>query len=198
MPQPHDYVVIPVTPEMVRIARWFAERRILYEYPGHDPRVFGDYGEGQIGTITQGIIAELAVFDYLHGGLVAAFGHLDPMERNKAVEGRLSTDIVVGRYDRGHDIQVVGRSLDVKAYGTERVTHERIGQLNLLVNANEIATREASDYYVQAFFTTDNEIVLAGFHEGLPPYNERFPSPAYACRVPDLRPMAELRELVTG
>ena len=74
MPQPRDYIVIPVTDEMVAIAQWFARRRILYEYPEHDRRVFGDYGEGQVGVIAQGIIAELAVFDYLHGGLLEVFG----------------------------------------------------------------------------------------------------------------------------
>ena len=198
MPEPHDYIIMPVTEEMVTIARWFAQRRILYEYPEHDQRVFGDYGEGQVGTIAQGLIAELAVFDYLHDGLVEAFGDLDPVQRNQVVAGRLSTNIIVGRYDPGHDVQVVNRSLDVKSYGTERVSLERIGQLNLLINANQAAGREVSDYYVQAFFTLDDQIVLAGYHEGLPPYNPRFPSPAYACRVADLRPMAALRRLVTA
>ena len=198
MPQPREYIVMPVSDEMATIARWFAQRRILYEYPEHDQRVFGDYGEGQVGVIAQGLIAELAVFDYLHDGLVDVFGHLGPRPRNRAVRGRLYTNIIVGRYDPGHDVRVVNRSLDVKSYGTERVSLERIGQLNLLINAAQMEGREASDYYVQAFFTLDNQIVLAGYHEGLPPYNPDFRSPAYACRVPNLRPMAELRQLVSA
>ena len=146
MPQPHDYIIMPVTEEMVTIARRFAQRRILYEYPEHDQRVFGDYGEGQVGTIAQGLIAELAVFDYLHDSLVEAFGDLNPVQRNQVVAGRLSTNIIVGRYDPGHNVQVVKRSLDVKSYGTERVSLQRIGQLNLLINANQAAGREVSDY----------------------------------------------------
>lgn len=197
MPQPRDYVIMLVTNEMVTIAQWFARRRILYEYPEHDQEVFGDYSEGQVRTITQGIIAELAVFDYLHDGLAEAFGDLHPLQRNRVVEGRLSMNIIVGRYDPGHDVQVMNQSLDVKSYGTERVSLQRIGELNLLVNANQVEGREISDYYVQAFFTPDGRIVLAGYHAGLPPYNERFPSPAYACPVRDLRPMADLRRLLT-
>ena len=77
MPQLHDYIVFPVTDQLVAVAQWFAQRRILYEYLGWDPQVFGDYGEGHVGTIAQGIIAELATFDYLHDGLDEAFGNLN-------------------------------------------------------------------------------------------------------------------------
>lgn len=198
MPQPNEYFTTPVSPEMLDIAKWVAARRILYEYPGHDPQVFGDYGAGHTGTIVQSLLAEMATFDYLHDELVATFGCLAPRDRNQAVANRLSMGIIVGRYDSGHDLQVVQRTLDVKSYGTRKVDPQEIGGLNLLVNANEVATRPPSDLYVQAFFTTDDNIVLAGYHQGLPPLNPNFPSPAHACPVPDLSPMAELRRMVAG
>ena len=198
MPQPHDYVAIPVTDELVTIAQWFANRRILYEYPGHDPQVFGDYGEGHVGTIVQGLIAELAVFDHLHTGLAETFGGMAPTQRNRIVTGRLSMDIIIGRYDPGHDLKIVNRTLDVKSYGTRKVDIGEIDRFNLLVNANEVANRGASDLYIQAFFTPHDQIILVGYHEGLPPLNTHFPSPAYACSVRDLKPMADLRRLITA
>ena len=195
MVRPNDYIEMPVTPQLLTTAQWFANKRILYEYPGYNPRVFGNYGEGHIGTITQGLIGELAVFDYLHEALMDRFGQLEPRQRNQVVRGRLSMDIVLGRADPGHDLLVSMQSLDVKAYGTRRVTRQEIGRLNLLINERELAGREPSQLYVQTFFTTDDHIILAGYHRGLPPLDETFNAPAYACPVRDLSPMARVERV---
>ena len=32
-----DFIEIPFTDEIIKISSWIAERRVLYEYPGHAP-----------------------------------------------------------------------------------------------------------------------------------------------------------------
>lgn len=61
----HECVECPITDEINTISLWMAERRILYEYPGHDPDAFGAYDESHIPSIQKGIIGELITFDYL-------------------------------------------------------------------------------------------------------------------------------------
>lgn len=198
MPTPDEFVNIGLTDALEITARWFAERRILYEFPGHDRRVFGEYGDDHVDTIQRGIIGELAVFSYLHEALNERYGEQDPRVRHNNVRERLSLDITVGRFDPGYDLTLMGRTLDVKSYATADVEPGIIPRRNLLVNEREVANRPAADLYVQVFFTTDHRIVLAGYHEGLPPLNRNFPSPAYACPVPNLLPMVNLRQMVVG
>lgn len=198
MPAASEYVIVNPSDDIVTIAQWFADRRILYEYPDHDPKTFGEYGPDHVTTIRRGIIAELTVFSYLHEALREQHGDKTPRDRQASVRNKLALYITLGRSDEGFDLTVAGYTVDVKVYGTQLVAYDKIPGLNLLVNRNELANQTAADLYVQAFITTDKKVVLAGYHEGLPPLNTsgRFPSQAYACPVPDLLPMANLRQLV--
>lgn len=198
MPTANEFVSIELTDAMEITARWFAERRILYEYPLHDRQVFGEYSDAHVDTIQRGIIGELAVFSYLHEGLQEQYGNEDVRTRHQSVRDRLSLDIALGRFDPGYDLTVMGRKVDVKAYGTVLVDQECIPRLNLLVNQQQADRHQAADLYVQVFITTNRLVVLAGYHEGLPPLDCTFRSPAYACKVPDLLPMANLRRMVRG
>ena len=198
MPNPDAFIRMPISPELDTTAQWFAERRIIYEYPGHDREVFGTYGPEHVETIKRGIIGELAVFQYLHDALLQEHGNLTPDVRYQRVADKVRLHTTLGGFDEGYDLTVVGQSLDVKTYGTRLVQESRIPSFTLLVSQREVANRQAADLYVQVFLTTDNRLVLAGYHKGLPPRstNPRFPSPPYACSVPDLLPMADLRQLV--
>lgn len=196
MPNPDAFIQVPISAELDTTAQWFAERRILFEYPGHDRQVFGDYGPAHVRTIKRGILGELTVFQYLHDALQERHGNLSPAARSQRVRDKVCLHTTLGCFDAGYDLTVAGQSLDVKVYATSLVEPARIPTLNLLVNEQEIAGRQPADLYVQVFFTGERHLVLAGYSEGLPPLNPNFPSPAYARRVTDLLPMANLRQLV--
>lgn len=196
MPNPDAFIQMPISAEIDTTAQWFAERRILFEYPGHDRQVFGDYGPEHVQTIKRGILGELAVFQYLHDALQERYGNLPPAVRSQRVRDKVCLHTTLGCFDEGYDLTVASSNVDVKVYGTSLVELARIPSLNLLVNEREIAGRQPADLYVQVFLTTDGQVVLAGYSEGLPPLNPNFPSPAYARRVPDLLPMANLRDMV--
>ena len=188
-----DFVELQITSEMRSMAQWLAERRILYEYPGHDPAAFGEYDEGHIPVIQMGIIGELAVFEHFHNALVQNFGELAPMERWRAVEGKLTLQTRLGSFDEGYDLNLSEQTLDVKTYVDQILTPSQVRRVNLFVNVNEVRRRGAAGLYVQTFPIEGDRIILAGYHEGLPAQIRRnIPSPAYACPVPDLQPIADL------
>lgn len=198
MPAESEFVHIELSNDLEISSQWFAERRILYEYPLHDRQVFGKYGSAHIATIQRGIIGEFAVFSYLHEALLEQHGTEDVRTRHRSVSGKLALNITLGGFDSGYDLVVMENTVDVKTYGTRVVERSQLPNFNLLVNQQEVANREAADLYVQVFITTDRHVVLAGYNEGLPPLNTNFPSPAYARRVPDLLPMSNLRQMVLG
>ena len=200
MPNPDAFIQMPISAELDTTAQWFAERRILFEYPGHDRQVFGDYGPEHVLTIKHGIIGELAVFQYLHDALQERHGNLRPAQKYQRVRGKVCLRPTLGAFDAGYDLIVAGQSVDVKAYATKLVQVSEIPSRNLLVNQRQIDSsgKKPADLYVQVFLTTDGQVVLAGYNDGLPPRSAdpRFKSPAYACKVPDLLPMENLRQMV--
>lgn len=198
MPNPDAFIQMPISAELDTTAQWFAERRILFEYPGHDRQVFGDYGAEHVQTIKRGILGELALFQYLHDALQERYGNLPPVERYQRARDKVGLHPTLGRFDEGYDLTVAGQSVDVKAYATQLVHLSEIPSRNLLINQQQMESsgKKPADLYVQVFFTTDDQLVLAGYSDGLPPLNPNFPSPAYARRVPDLLPMANLRDMV--
>lgn len=188
-----DLIEIEITPEMRTLAEWLAERRILYEYPSHDPAAFGPYNTTHIPRIQTGIIGELAVFQHFHNALMQHFGDLDPMDRWEAVKDKLCLQLLVGRFDEGYDLILHEQTLDVKTYVDRILTREQVMRYNLLVNVNEVGRRVAADLYIQTFPIADNKIILAGYHQGLPSEIRRdIRSPAYACPVRKLLPISDL------
>ncbi len=198
MPNPDAFIQMPISAEIDTTAQWFAERRILFEYPGHDQQVFGDYGAEHVQTIKRGILGELALFQYLHDALQERYGNLPPAVRSHRVRDKVCLHTTLGCFDEGYDLTVAGQSVDVKVYATQLVQLSAIPSRNLLINQQQMESsgKKPADLYVQVFFITEGHLVLAGYSEGLPPLNTRFPSPAYARRVTDLLPMAKLRDMV--
>ena len=192
----NDLVVVQVQPQIEAAARWFAERRLLYEFPGYDPAVFGNYGPEHVERIYRSILAEMSAFDYLHQALDAQFGHLQPRERSQATRDLQCLHLHLGCFDAGYDLTIAGLSADVKNYGTATVDIQRIMQLNLLVSQRELAGRRPADIYIQTFNTDNGQLVLAGYYQGLPQLDENFPTPAYACPVRQLQPMSTLRNMM--
>ena len=199
-----DFVEHRITTEIFTISRWMAERRILYEYPDHDSEAFGEYDESHIPVIQEGIIGELITFDYLHTQLNEQFGGLD--EPWREVRGRLCLQNQIGAFDKGYDLTIRGKTIDVKTYHERKLTKESMERYNLFVNVNEVQNKKPADYYIQAFFTPvqNNTIVLAGCHKGLPKDIKRkgidrnIRSDAYACLVRNLMPMTTLVDLLLG
>ena len=174
-----------------------AERRLLYEYPHYGSNAFGPYDEGHISNIQKGIIGELITFDYFHTKIDEEFGELPWENRWEVVKDRLCLQNHVGCFDEGSDLTIGEKTIDVKTYHDRILTIEQMIRYNLFINVKEVRGKEPADYYIQAFFTPDNTIALAGCHQGLPEdirYN--IPEPAYACPVGDLEPIRILEELL--
>ena len=193
----NDFVELEITNEIFTISHWMAERRILYEYPHYGSGTFGEYDESHIPNIRKGIIGELITFDYLHTKLAEEFGTLPWENRWEVVKDRLCLQNHVGCFDEGSDLTIREKTIDVKTYHEQEVTKEAMMRLNLFVNVKEVQGKEPADYYIQAFFTPHNTIVLAGCHQGLPQQIRRnIPEPAHACPVPNLKPIRILEELL--
>ena len=181
---------------MKTTAGWLAKRRILYEFPGHDPNVFGNYGPKHIAVIYRGILAELALFEYLHRTLLQSLQYLPAEQRTKAVLNRISLNICLGKADPGHDLTVAGKSLDVKNYAGVKVAPSKALNLHLLISRKELAGQTPAKLYVQTFNDENGNVILAGYHVGLPPPMPGFPTPAYARPVTSLHPMAKLQKVI--
>ncbi|MDE0016054.1 MAG: hypothetical protein OXU51_07710 [Candidatus Poribacteria bacterium] len=193
----NNFVELPITNEINTISLWMAERRILYEYPHYGSNTFGKYDETHIPNIQKGIKGELITFDYFHTKLDEKFGGLPWENRWESVKDRLCLQNHIGRFDTGSDMTIRGKTIDVKTYHEKKPTKAEMMRLNLLVNVNEARGKEEADFYIQAFFTPNGTIVLAGCHRGLPEHiGYRFPEPAHACPVGDLEPIAVLEELL--
>lgn len=194
----NEFVELEITDEIKTISRWMAERRILYEYPHHgSEEAFGKYDDTHIPNIQKGIIGELITFDYLHTQLDEEFGEFPWENRWEAVKDRLCLQNHVGCFDEGSDLTIGDKAVDVKTYHDRILTKEQMINYNLFVNVKEVRGKDPADFYIQAFFTPDGTIVLAGCHRGLPE-NIRYdiPEAAHACPVRNLEPIAILEALL--
>ncbi len=77
------------------------------------------------------------------------------------------------------------------------LSKERMIRYNLFVGVRETQNMPSVDYYIQAFFTSNNTLVLAGYHAGLPePIRYNIPTPAHYCPVRDLKPIEDLVKMM--
>ena len=174
-----------------------AERRILYEYPHHGSKTFGAYDERHISNIQKGIIGELITFDYFHTKLTQIFGRIPWANRWEVVKDRLCLQNHVGCFDEGSDLTIREKTIDVKTYHDRMLVKRQMLNYNLLVNVKEVQDKTPADFYIQAFFTPDNTIILTGCHQGLPEYiKTNIPEDAYACLIRNLDPLTILEELL--
>ena len=190
-----DFVEIPISDEIIRISGWIAAHRVLYEYPGHAPDAQFDHNHAA--NIQKGTIAELTTFKYFHDFLDNKFGMLNYRERWRAVQDRLCLMNHVGCFDKGSDLTIKKQTVDIKVYNPP-LPKERMIRYNLFIGVRETSdTIPPADFYIQAFYTPQNTLVLAGYHEGLPePIKYDIPTPAHFCPVRDLKPISELVRLI--
>ena len=194
MPTINEFIEIPITAEANIISRWIAERRILYEYPGHAPG--SNHDENHIINIQKGTIVELTTFDYFHEILNEKFGALHYKKRWRAIQDRLCLQNHIGAFDKGSDLTIKNNTIDIKTYN-KPITKQKMMKSNLFVGVRETKSIPSANFYIQAFFTSNNTVILAGYHEGLPKqikYN--IPTPAHFCPVKDLKPIKGLTELL--
>ena len=190
----NDFIEIPITNEITRISHWIAEHRVLYEYPGHAPGA--EYDENHTTNIQKGTIAELTTFDYFHDILNERFGTLHYRSRWRVVQDRLCLQNHIGCFDKGSDLTIKNNTIDIKVYN-EPLRKQQMINYNLFIGVREDETIPPADFYIQAFFTFNDTLVLAGYHEGLPSqvrYN--IPTPAHFCPVRNLEPIRTLTELL--
>lgn len=188
-----DIVEIDITNQMRIAAEYFANKRILFEYPR---KGYGSYNQRHINYIITSYLGEFALLEYLHSHLLKKYDKENPEQRWRILHKEIgfSYMIVVGRFDVGFEFQL-GKNkqltIDVKTYHRYKVTKDKIIRipLNLFVDADQ---HSHADIYVQAFLSENNEVLLAGYNEGLPPYADWMPNPAHARPVPDLQPMVSL------
>ena len=190
----NDFIEIPITVKIQAISYWIAERRVLYEYPGYTPESEDD--SNHIVNIQKGTIAELVTFDYLHKILYDKYSHLNQKSRWKALQNRLCLLNHIGCFDKGSDLTIRGQTIDIKVYN-KPLLKEQISRYNLFIakwNSDEILPAK---FYIQAFFSQNNTIILAGYHEGLPnKITYKTHKPSYICPVKDLEPIKDLIDLL--
>ena len=191
----NDFVEIPISDDILRISAWIATHRVLYEYPGHAPDA--EFDDNHAANIQKGTLAELTTFKYFHDLLDDKFGMLNNRERWRTVQDRLCLMNHVGCFDKGSDLTINNKTVDIKVYNRPLSKEEMIRH-NLFVGVRETSdTIPPADFYIQAFFTPDNTLVLAGYHEGLPEQIRRdIPTPAHFCPVSNLKPILELVQLL--
>ena len=190
----NDFIEIPITVEITRISHWIAEHRVLYEFPGHAPGA--EYDRNHIINIQKGTIAELTTFHYFHSILDEQFGKLHYRQRWRAVQDRLCLQNHIGCFDKGSDFTIKDNTIDIKVYN-EPLQKEQITSYNLFIGVREAESIPPADFYIQAFFTLNDTLILAGYHRGLPKqirYN--IPTPAHFCPVRNLEPMRTLIRLL--
>lgn len=198
-----DLIKIPITREMNSVAHYFAEKRMLYEYPRQG---YGEYDQNHIAYIESSMLGELGTLEFLHHMLSVQYGSLDPTQRWEVLHKQvgLAYMIVIGRFDEGFEFRLGVNNtvtVDVKTYHTNRVTDSQIFNglrddkanprpLNLFIDSDQHAS---ADIYIQAFLSPSAEVVLSGYWVGLPPRANWMPNPAYTKAVPDLEPMITIR-----
>ena len=195
-----NLVFIPISTEMEVYADYVATERQLYEYPRAG---YGDYNCRSTSKIKNGILRELAFLEYIHSYLLKKTKTLKVDERWSVLRSKaqFSYQPVIGNFDGGYEFKIGTKTLDIKTCETNQVSVSQIFKglkeqgipLSLFVDKSQHAT---ISIYVQVFRMKDENMCLAGFHEGLPPLATWMPKPAYTCAVNKLQPIQELLDLI--
>ncbi len=193
-----DLVIVNASEEMLIVANYFAKKRILYEYPR---KGYGEYNQNHLLNIRNGYVGEYCFFEYIHNYLTEKFGNLKPIDRYLKVKNYLAYKMIIGQVQPDWDFLIVGKSVEIKTYGTKVLEKiEQVFNYNLFIDVEQVKETFVPDIYVQCFLVKNQEklsCVLAGYHEGLPSkVCEDIPKPAYCIPVKELNPIKELLELI--
>lgn len=188
--------IIDVSNDMLQTATFLAKQRIIFEYPRAG---YGTYSqENHLINLQYGYIGELSFLKFITEHLNNKYSSLNPNERFQNLKNKkFSYNLIIGQTDDGFDFQVKNNEIDIKTYGTKLLSSiNDIFRYNLLIDKRQAKNHQA-DIYIQVFIIGNNKpekCVLAGFYEGLPSLNSRFPQPAHAIPVPQLFTMDEFLE----
>lgn len=194
-----DLIYISITPEMEAVASYIAKKRQLFEYPR---KGYGDYDSRGISKVKIGVLGEIAFLEFIHKFLSEKTKTQRAKDRWKVLQDKaqFSYHPVIGSFDSGFEFKIGNKTVDIKTYENQ-VTENQIFKglkeqgrsLNLFIDKSQNAH---ADIYVQVFYMKNKLICLAGFYVGLPKLATWMPNPAYACAVPELKPMASLLKLI--
>jgi len=182
-----NLVLIHISKEMGEASDYFANKRILFEFPRSG---YGAYDQSHIVNIKNGYLGELAFLEYLIKYLNEKHENLQPNERFDAMSKLgVSYELIIGR-TQNYDFKINNKTVDVKTYGTKIIENkEEALQYNLFIDVTQHTT---CDIYIQAFIMS-TEVILAGYHIGVPKdIIESIPHPAHKCPVQKLEKIANI------
>jgi hypothetical protein len=195
-----DLIMIPLTEEMQTLVSYWANKRLLYEYPR---KGYGDYDTRGTSAIETGVLGELGFLEFIQTYLQEKTKGISAPKRWKKLQKvQFSYRPIIGSFDEGFEFIMAGKSIDIKTYENNKVTVNQIFRglkgngraLNLMIDQTQ---SHSADIYVQSFLTKDNHICLAGFYKGLPKeIGTWMPQPAHYCPIPQLNPMKDLLTLL--
>lgn len=188
-------IEVPVTQHMLASAEYFAYHRLLYEFPR---RGYGSYDRSHLPNLINGYLGEFAFLDYIHSVLGRLTAGLEPSRRVELLRDVFEYRLVLGSPYSAYDFLLLGKSVDVKTYGTRYIrSYRECFSYRLLVDCEQ---NTHADIYVQCFILgkdRPHSVILAGVHFGLPARVDRsLPKPAHYCRVTDLEDVEILERLL--
>ncbi len=189
-------IIVDISNEMYNAAVFFAKQRIVYEYPR---KGYGKYDEKHhLQNLIFGYLGEFSFLSIVTEHFKIKYKGVNDRDRfDKIKKEQFVYNFIIGTVDDGFDFKIKNKEIDVKTYGTKLLKlNENISKYNLLIDERQ-AKNHIADIYVQTFITGDNKpekVVLSGYYEGLPPINNRFPKPAHAIQVSQLKSIENLLE----
>lgn len=188
-------IEVPVTEHILASAEYFAHHRLLYEFPRCG---YGSYDESHLPNLINGYLGEFAFMEYIHSVLDALTQRIPPAQRHILLRDVFEYRLVIGSPYSAYDFRLLGRSVEVKTYGTRYVrSYRECLSYRLLVDCEQGTN---ADIYVQCFVVGDScprSVILAGVHFGLPNRIDRaLPKPAHYCPVKELRDMSVLERML--
>lgn len=188
MPDKEKLVILPYSKDREITAEYFARRRLIFEYPRPG---YGSYDESHLPSIASGYLGELAFLEFVTDKFKDEFKDTDSYWEAVKEKYEFTFHLLIGDYDKGFEFLFGDISIDVKTYGTQKVSVERIFSkpLHLFIDATQ---SKNANIYVQSFLLDDGSVCLAGYHLGLPPIATWMPKRAHCAAVPDLNAMSDL------
>jgi len=212
---------IKVTNELYVTAKYLAKKRLLYEYPRKGYGKYQN--NSHLENLTNGYLGELAFLEWISNNIEEEFRkEISELNNNYSEEiatnlfikinnKKFSWNLVIGQPDEGYDFKIKDYLIDIKTYGTDyflksdddyisQKTKKKLQDLNLLIDKRQGIKWKNNNkiVFIQCFIAKNekneiNEVIIAGWHKGLPELNKNFPQPAYVCKVKELNDMTKFK-----
>ena len=123
MIQESDLIVYPHEELRDKAALYISKQRLVFEYPRDG---YGVYNEGHILNIKNGYLGEFAFLEFVISKFKSEFGNDKDFWDKVKKKYKFSYNPVVGNYDKGFEFLINEKSIDIKMYGTKKVSREQI------------------------------------------------------------------------